>query len=129
MRGLMMDRQLTIRSLVERAALLFPAKEIVSRNPGGAPRAGSRSMGSPGSVSVRRASSCRSMAAVAPHTVSPTSSKKYTGRESSGPPHCSSRNTSSESSSDKGTCSTSSTSTSLPRSSGRPGRRPSTGTM
>ncbi len=35
MRGLMMDSQLTIRSLIERAALLFPAKEIVSRTPDG----------------------------------------------------------------------------------------------
>ncbi len=35
MRGLMMDWQLTIRSLVERAARLFPHKEIVTRIPGG----------------------------------------------------------------------------------------------
>jgi fatty-acyl-CoA synthase len=35
MRGLMMNSQLTIRSLVERAAQLFPQKEIVTRIPGG----------------------------------------------------------------------------------------------
>jgi acyl-CoA synthetase (AMP-forming)/AMP-acid ligase II len=35
MRGLMMDWQLTIRALVERAAQLFPHKEIVTRMPGG----------------------------------------------------------------------------------------------
>ncbi len=35
MRGLMMDWQLTIRSLVERAARLFPAKEIITRTADG----------------------------------------------------------------------------------------------
>ncbi len=35
MRGLMMDWPLTIRSLVERAAQLFPRKEIITRMPGG----------------------------------------------------------------------------------------------
>ena len=35
MRGLMMDWQLTIRSLIERAARLFPAKEIASRTAAG----------------------------------------------------------------------------------------------
>ncbi len=35
MRGLTMDWQLTIRRLVERAALLFPRKEIVTRTPAG----------------------------------------------------------------------------------------------
>src|SRR5262245_62828171 len=35
MRGLMMDWQLTIRMLVERAGRLFPAKEIVTRTPAG----------------------------------------------------------------------------------------------
>ena len=35
MRGLMMDVPLTIRAILERAALLFPAKEVVTRTPGG----------------------------------------------------------------------------------------------
>jgi fatty-acyl-CoA synthase len=35
MRGLMMDVPLTIRAILERAAVLFPAKEIVTRTPGG----------------------------------------------------------------------------------------------
>ena len=35
MRGLMMDWQLTIRSIVERAARFFPQKEIITRVPGG----------------------------------------------------------------------------------------------
>ncbi|HKA28454.1 MAG TPA: AMP-binding protein, partial [Candidatus Binatia bacterium] len=35
MRGLMMDVPLTIRAILERAALLFPSKEVVTRTPGG----------------------------------------------------------------------------------------------